>query len=122
MSKINSIKLEQNLIADIKKISPQAKFSISSSLFYEGQVPIAAYLLLEGHIQFLKNKKIKQILKPGTLIGLSELMTNFPIDYEAIINEESKICYLDKSTILEIIHGEDSSLSNLFKKHTGMNL
>ncbi len=117
MSKINSIKLESEHIADIKKVSQQAKFSTNSSLFYEGQIPTAAYLLLEGRIQFLKNKKIKQILKPGSLIGLNELMTNYPVEFEAIIKAESTICFLDKSTILEIIKDEESLLSMLFKEN-----
>ena len=78
-----SIKVELSDISDIKKVSPPKKFTISSPLFYEGQVPIVAYLLIEGCIQLLKNKKIKKIIKPGSLIGLDELMTNSPAKLSA---------------------------------------
>ena len=99
----------------IKKISSQTKFSLCSSLFYEGQIPSAACLLLEGRIQFLKNKKIKHILKPGSLIGLYELMSNFPVEFEAVVTAESTVCFLDKSTILEAVDEKTSSLALLLK-------
>lgn len=116
MSKINSIKLENESITEIKKISPVKKFSISSPLFYEGQIPIVAYLLVDGCIHLLKNKKIKKILKPGSLIGLNELMTNSPSKLSAQVVAESTLCFLDKSTIQEIIHEDNSSLSELLKE------
>jgi CRP-like cAMP-binding protein len=114
MSTINSIKLESDIIAEIKKLSPQKKFSIGSPLFYEGQIPIVAYLLLEGGIHLLKNKKIKKILKPGSLIGLNELMSNSPAKLSALVQAESTLCFLDKSTILEIIL-EDSTLADILQ-------
>jgi CRP-like cAMP-binding protein len=116
MNKINSIKVENTDIKEIKKISPLVRFSISSPLYYEGQVPVVAYLLLDGAIQLLKNKKIKQILKPGSLIGLNELMTNSPANLSAEVKAESTLCFLDKSTILEVIHDKNSTLADLFNK------
>jgi CRP-like cAMP-binding protein len=114
MSKINPIKLENNLISEIKKFSTQKKFSSTAPLFYEGQIPIVAYLILEGCVQLMKNKKIKKILKPGSLIGLAEMMTNAPSKLTAQVQAETTLCFLDKSTIKEIIHNEkDSDLTRL---------
>lgn len=116
MKKLDSIILENVDITEIKKISPPKKFFINSPLFYEGQVPVVAYLLLNGCIQLLKNKKVKKTLKPGSLIGLNELMTNSPSKVGAEVKAESTLCFLDKSTILEVIKEENSTLANLFKK------
>ena len=116
MDKSNSIKLENSDITEIKKLSVPTKFSINAPLFYEGQIPIVAYLLLEGCIQLIKNKKIKQNLRPGSLIGLNELMTNSPAKLSAQIKAESTVCFLDKSTILEVLSDENSTLADLFKK------
>ncbi|MBC7537473.1 MAG: cyclic nucleotide-binding domain-containing protein [Bacteriovorax sp.] len=118
MSTPQPIKLENEAIAEIKGLSPQKKYSISSPLFYEGQVPIVAYLLLEGCIQLLKNKKIKKILKPGSLIGLNELMTNSPSKLSAQVQAESTLCFLDKSTIQEIILEESSTLAIILREET----
>lgn len=118
MSKTNTIKLESNAISEIKKLSKQTKFSISSPLFYEGQIPIVAYFLLDGCIKLFKNKKIKKILKPGSLIGLNELMTNSPAKLSAHVQAESILCFLDKSTIQEMIHKENSSLGQILREET----
>jgi CRP-like cAMP-binding protein len=116
MRKTNLIILEMTAITEIKKISTSKKFTINSPLFYEGQIPVVAYLVLNGCIQMLKNNKIKKILKPGSLIGLNELMTNSPSSLSAEVKAESTLCFLDKSTILEIIEEESSLLAVLFKK------
>lgn len=116
MSKINPIKLENDLISEIKKLSFQKRFTSTAPLFYEGQVPIVAYLILEGCVQLMKNKKIKKILKPGSLIGLPEMMGNAPSKLTAQVQADTTLCFLDKSTIKEIIHhAEDSDLSRLIK-------
>lgn len=116
MNITNSIKLENAFISEITKLSPQKRFSTISPLFYEGQIPIVAYLLLDGSIQLLKNNKIKKVLKPGSLIGLNELMTNSPSKLAAYVQAESIVCFLDKSTIWEIIHEKNSALSSLFSE------
>lgn len=65
----------------------------------------------------MKNKKIKKILKPGSLIGLSEMMTNAPSKLTAQVQAETTLCFLDKSTVKEIIHHEeDSDLTRLIKE------
>ena len=113
MIKIDSIKLEEKVISEIKRISHKIKFSRNSHLFYQGQIPIVAYLLDKGVIQLIKNKKIKKILLPGSLIGLNSLMTNSPAKFEALVQAESILYYLDKSTIQEISNNEKSVLATL---------
>lgn len=95
------IKLNPEEIALIKELSPLRKFDLKSPLFYEGQVPIVAYLLIDGSIVLLKKKKIKNILKAGSLIGLNELLSNSPSKLTAQVSADSVLCFLDKSTMLE---------------------
>lgn len=118
MSKINPIKLENHIISEIKRLSPQKKFTSTAPLFYEGQVPIVAYLILEGCVQLMKNKKIKKILKPGSLIGLSEMMTNAPSKLTAQVQADTTLCFLDKSTIKELMHHEadETDLTRLIRE------
>lgn len=117
MSKINPIKIESDLIAEIKKLSLQKKFTSTAPLFYEGQVPIVAYLILEGTVQLMKSKKIKKILKAGSLIGLPEMMGNTPSKLTAQALADTTLCFLDKSTINEIIHGDaHSEISRIIKE------
>jgi CRP-like cAMP-binding protein len=116
MTTISSIKLENKIISEIVVLSAQKKFSINSTLFYEGQIPIVAYLLVEGCIQLFKNNKVKKTLKPGSLIGLNELLNHSPAKLGAIVQAESTICFLDKSTIFEIIQEANSPLATLLSE------
>lgn len=113
MRTIETIKLEDRFISEIKKFAAQKKFSAESILFYEGQIPIVAYLLLDGSIHLTKNKKIKKTLKPGSLIGLNELMTNTPARLGAVTQSECTLCFLDKSALLEIGREKNSPLAHL---------
>ena len=117
-TKDDFIKISDELINKIKSVSSSHCYSTQSDLFYEGQTPIVGYLLLEGYIHLTKNKKIKGILDPGTLLGLKELMNNEAVDVDAQILPNTKVCFLDRSTILEILESGDnrSELSDFFNQ------
>lgn len=91
------------------------RYTAHSELFYEGQTPMVGYLLIDGHIQLLRNKKVKKILDAGTLLGVRELMTNAPMTYTAQILPETTVLFLDKSTIFELLKGH-GPLSDSLRK------
>jgi CRP-like cAMP-binding protein len=111
-----TIKLNQEFITRITASSPTIKYSLSSPLFYQGQVPIVAYLVIDGAVALYRSKNSKNLIKPGYLIGLNELMTNSPSRMHAEVKAESSLCYLDKSTMLEIINNEQLDYSALVVK------
>lgn len=115
---INSIQLEKKVILEIKNISPKKTFPTSSALFYEGQTPIVAFLLIDGSVQLQKKKKTKKTLTPGSLFGLNELMTNSPSKLSAVVEADSTVCFLDKSTIREVIQEENSPLASFLRDKT----
>ena len=106
-----SIKLDEHLIDEIRKFVPTKVYSTNCPLFYEGQTPVVAYLVVEGSIHLIKNKKIKSIIKEGNLVGLNELMNNLPSKYSAEALLNTQLCFLDKSTVFEIIEHNNSTLS-----------
>lgn len=116
MTSIKTIKLNPFFLEKIKKISHLKSFTMASPLFYEGQIPNVAFLLLKGNIILFKKKKVKNIIQPGNLIGLEELMTNTKSKFSAEVAPDSTLCFLDKSTMLEIINSEKSDLEGVCKK------
>lgn len=112
------IRLDRDHINKIRSIAlKENSFRSASTLFYEGQTPIVAYLVVEGAVNLLKNRKIKTSLRSGALIGLKELMLNKPVPLEAKAEPNTSLLFLDRSTIQEIInatHGTD--LSMLFRE------
>ncbi len=108
----------KNLI--IEEVSPQqikafARFTeprifqTASDIVYPGQIPIVGYLILEGEILLIKNKKIIERVTAGNVFGVVELMNNKPIKYTARIAPNSKVYILDRSTIKEIIQEVEGS-------------
>ncbi len=113
----NILILEKSVIDEITSHTNIHTYQLQLNLYYEGQIPIVGYLLLEGHIQLLRNKRVKSVLSKGTLFGVHELMTNTPIQHCAEVLPNSKICFLDKSTILEFVNEHrKEEIRDLFKK------
>lgn len=109
--------LDATLIEKIKSVAPIHRYTVSTDLFYEGQTPVVAFLLLDGHVQLVKNKKIRKVLNKGDLIGLKELVHHSPFPLSAQVLPNTDMIFLDKSTIFEILDvHHDPELSEVFKE------
>lgn len=115
MKQISHIEISSELVKKITSYFPSKKYKTQSHLFYEGQVPISGFLILGGSIQISQKRKFKKILKPGYLLGVFELLNKKPIQISAEVYPNTEICFLDKTTLLEMAQKPDSELSGLFK-------
>jgi CRP-like cAMP-binding protein len=115
MKSVKHIELNSDLIDKITDYFPSKKFKSQSHLFYEGQIPISGYLVLDGSIQVSYKKKFKKMLNAGYLIGVAELLNKKPIQLSAEAFPNTEICFLDRTTLLEIFKGHDVELVALFK-------
>lgn len=109
-------KLDTETIERLIKVAPIHTYSAQSDLFYEGQTPVVAFLLIKGHVQLVKKKKVRKVLNPGDLIGLRELIDHSPFPLSAQILPNTEVCFLDKSTILDILNANDDDLSSTIKE------
>ena len=102
------IEIENNTINQLENRCEKITYSATADLFYEGQIPVVAYLIISGNIHLMKKKKIKQTLGPGALIGARELMMNIAAEQTAVIMPQTKVCFLSKSDIKEIMEAQDT--------------
>jgi len=109
------IDLDPQLLEEILGIFPSKKFKTQSFLYYEGQIPISGYLIIDGSVQISKNKKHKKVLSNGSVIGLSELLSKIPSTISAEVFPNTQLCFIDKSTLQEIKLG-DKKLSDKLKE------
>jgi CRP-like cAMP-binding protein len=116
MKSIKFIELNADLLEKIHQFFPSKKYKTQSHLFYEGQVPISGYLILDGSIKISKKKKLKKILSAGSVIGVDELIQKKPVDVSAEVYPNTELCFIDKTTLLEIIKKETLDLSKTLKK------
>lgn len=107
--------LDDELVLKVTSIVEPSLFQSETWLFLEDQVPLAGFLLIDGHISLEKQKKIN-VLGPGSLIGIRELMSNQPAGHAARIHPNTKVCLLDKTTVQEILDSKPKTpeISNFF--------
>ena len=108
--KLNRNKLyvaTDKVLKKLEGICTPREFKVETDLYYEGHTPVVAYLVLEGKVNLIKRKKVKVVAEKGVILGLKELMAHTPCNFGAKIQPNSKVCFLDKSTILEILNCDD---------------
>lgn len=109
------ITLDKLNIAKLQNLCESHTFSIPTTLFYQGQVPIVAYLVIDGIVNLTKNKKLKSAVKPGGIIGVGELIKKTKSSVTAVAQANTTICYLDRSTVQDILNNTDSEFAILFQ-------
>lgn len=92
-------------------LSPR-KFNVTEELVYEGHVPFAGYVLLEGKITIEKRKKVIATVPINGLVGVSELLDHLPLPFTLKIHANSQALILDKSSVSEMMELD----RNLFLK------
>lgn len=118
MKQLSHIELSSDLIKKITSYFPSKKYKTQSYLFYEGQVPISGFLILDGSIQISQKKKIKKMLRAGYLLGVFELLNKMPIEISAEVCPDTEICFLDKTTLMELSLSPENELFQIFKMFT----
>ncbi len=64
------VRLDRDHINTLRNIAARENsFKAPSTLFYEGQTPIVAYVIIDGVVSLVKNRRVKSCLKSGALIG-----------------------------------------------------
>lgn len=115
MKSLKHIELSSDLVKKISTYFPSKKFKAQAHLFYEGQIPISGFLILEGSIQITKKNKFKKLISKNNLIGLFELLSKKPISLSAEAFPNTEVCFLDQTTLLEIFKEPHSELAAFFK-------
>jgi CRP-like cAMP-binding protein len=118
MNTTNHITLSEKAIISLKKIAFFKKYTTNAPLYYQGQTPIVACYIIKGSILLLNKKKTCHKLSKGCLIGFRELFYNIPSKFTAQILRNTEICYLDKSTLLEIKNSANTEIRRLYSELT----
>lgn len=115
MFKVNQMvsTVENEYIQRLTQMGEVVTYTVAADLFYEGQIPVVAYLILDGHVHLLKGKKIKDTIVGGHLVGARELMNNINAKMSAQIMPKTKVCFLSKSDIQEILDNDDQTSEHL---------
>lgn len=91
----------------VKSVGTLFTYSTDAILFYEDQVPLVAYVLIDGDLLLTRNRRKSIPLSKNTVLGIREVLSSIPSLYAAKIKEGSKVFFLDKSSILELLNFSD---------------
>jgi len=116
VNKHNVIHVSPEVVSKIEKIAEKHSYCTAAELYYEDHIPFVGYLIVEGKGKLFKKRRKDVPLKKGDLIGLIEVMGHHPSQYGAMVEANSTLIFLDRSTILEVIEEElDSDLKSIFE-------
>lgn len=76
-------------------------FAKEFDIFYKGQIPTAALLLVEGKIGIVKRNKSVTIIKPNEICFLDELLSETPLKNNIRVYPNTKLYMIDRYSLIE---------------------
>lgn len=88
------------------------------NLIHEGQIPNFGIVLLEGKAYLTRKQNIVIQLEPGSIFGVTELLSLQQISYSYQIGVAAKIILINRSELNKIIEKKNSRILNLLLTKT----
>lgn len=113
-----------NLPKEALAIIDQAKsvnhYARGQSVFYAGNMAPGLYCVTEGVIKVEAagasgTNHILRMVGPGGILGYRSLFADEPYQSTATVNEDAKICFIPKSSLMELIAKQPEVAMNLLK-------
>ncbi len=96
----NCLTVDSKFLSLIKKVYPVQTFS-ESAIVYEGHVPNACFIVIEGDVFLTIKKSKKLLLQKGKMIGFKELIEQKECKFTVQVANKAQLCVVDKTSILE---------------------
>ena len=110
------IEISKDILDQILSYFPSKKYKVQSHLFYEGQVPISGFLIINGAVKISNGKMFSKILSTGTIVGIDEHINKRPIPLSAEVYPNTEICFIDKGTLMDLFTHTNNEIARYFKK------
>ena len=107
------IKLSSEQVNLLQGRFPPLTYHNPVELFYEGHIPNAVFLIINGKVLLFKRKRCVSELGRGNLLGIEELLHTSQIKFCAKIGPQGQVSVLAKSDIISILHNPEDELHSL---------
>jgi CRP-like cAMP-binding protein len=109
--------LKEQQLEFIDKSKFQTRYKPGQYLFYSGNPATGIFCITSGTIKLESTdpsgkSHLIQIFSAGCLIGYRALFSEEPYQSSAIVIEDAEVCYIPKSTLLELIKQDPSLAMN----------
>lgn len=110
--------LEQESLNTVSEHKIMNAFKRGQVLFHEGNPAFGVYCISEGKVKLTKTSEngketMLRIAGPGDLIGFQHIVQNGVNDVTATALEETKICFLDRTFLQNLVKQENSCAMEL---------
>lgn len=92
----------------IEQIWPPRALPRNCDILYEDHYPCQAIVFISGKVTLKRRKKVMTVMEAGQVFGIHALLKGQPIKYTVSVSKGTKVCFLDKTTLLELISKEKS--------------
>lgn len=110
--------LEHDGLAEVSEHKIMNAFKRGQVLFHEGNPAFGVYCISEGKVKLSKTSEngketMLRIAGPGDLIGFQHIVQNGVNDLTATALEDTKICFLDRGFLQNLVKEENSCAMEL---------
>jgi len=110
--------LEHEALTDVSEHKIMNAFKRGQVLFHEGNPAFGVYCISTGKVKLSKTSEngketMLRIAGPGDLIGFQHIVQNGVNDLTATALEDTKICFLDRSFLQNLVKEENSCAMEL---------
>lgn len=97
--------LSPEAVLKLQKLIGSDHFLHSSLLFYEGQIPTMAFVLVSGELLLLKRNRIQKRLTSSVLVGAFELFHRKESRYTIKLSPDTTLIPIEQSTLTDLVNG-----------------
>jgi CRP-like cAMP-binding protein len=115
--KKNIKRLSSRELMTLKSKFLPLKFHSDFDLVYESHIPNTGFVLLNGEINLMKKKKTKEVIGPGNMLGVYELLNDHPADLGCKVKRNSELLLIQKSDLMEALADTESDLYAIIKEN-----
>lgn len=110
--------LNEGTLLDLSKHKVTNLYKKGQTLFVEGNPPYGLYCVSEGNIKVTKlgsngRENIVRLVTAGDVLGHRSIFTDQYYSATATALEDTKVCFLDKKYILDLVKTEPSISKNI---------
>lgn len=99
---------------ELQKVSENKTYNFYKKgqlIFFEGNRPQGLYCIHQGKVKIHKlgddgKEQIVRLAKKGSMLGYRSLLSSEPYTASATALEDCKICFISKSTIMDLVNDE----------------
>ncbi|MBD3297671.1 MAG: cyclic nucleotide-binding domain-containing protein [candidate division Zixibacteria bacterium] len=102
-------------LAHLAAIAEEVEFDAGDSLFHEGEIPDACYLILAGHVELNRSNQTELTVGPGDDIGVWALFDGEPRVFAARATENTHALKITQEDFYDLLADHTDIVQSFFR-------